>query len=124
MAMASHRPGELTHHRLLDFVKTALIKIFVSPYASVCDMYCGKVADVEKWDEAQIGHYIGIDVAMSGVNEVKEAWESQRKAYTSEFIELDPCIYIFCAGRYRLLLEGQGKAGRYCFLHAQFTVVL
>lgn len=26
------------------------------------------------------------------MNEVKEAWESQRKAYTSEFIELDPCI--------------------------------
>lgn len=23
-------------------------------------MYCGKVPDVEKWDEAQIGHYIGI----------------------------------------------------------------
>lgn len=23
---------------------------------------------------------------------MKEAWESQRKAYTSEFIELDPCI--------------------------------
>lgn len=26
----------------------------------VCEMYCGKVPDVEKWDEAQIGHYIGI----------------------------------------------------------------
>ncbi|XP_075084535.1 mRNA cap guanine-N(7) methyltransferase 2 isoform X2 [Nicotiana tabacum] len=127
MAMASHRPGELTHHRLLDFVKTALIKIFVSPYASVCDMYCGKVADVEKWDEAQIGHYIGIDVAMSGVNEVKEAWESQRKAYTSEFIELDPCIedidsywkdkekqadIVFCMHNLQLCFDSEEKARR------------
>ncbi|KAJ8551456.1 hypothetical protein K7X08_021471 [Anisodus acutangulus] len=90
--MASQRPAESTHHRLLDFVKTLLINIFVSPYATVCEMYCGKVPDVDKWDEAQIGHYIGIDVATLGANEVKEAWESQRKAYTSEFIELDPCI--------------------------------
>lgn len=26
----------------------------------MCDLYCGKVPDEEKWDEAQIGHYIGI----------------------------------------------------------------
>ncbi|KAM7463838.1 hypothetical protein LguiA_031959 [Lonicera macranthoides] len=88
---STHRPTELTHHhRLLEFVKTALIKIFVSPYATVCDLYCGRVADEEQWDEAQIGHYIGIDVGASGVNEVREAWESQRKTYTSDFFELDP----------------------------------
>lgn len=28
----------------------------------VCDLYCGRVADEEKWDEAQIGHYIGIGI--------------------------------------------------------------
>ncbi|KAL3626681.1 hypothetical protein CASFOL_029453 [Castilleja foliolosa] len=87
-----HRPSESTHHRLIQFVKTALINIFVSPYATVCDLYCGKVPDEEKWDEAQIGHYIGIDVATSGVSEVREAWESRRKSYTSEFLEFDPCI--------------------------------
>ncbi|GER28932.1 mRNA cap guanine-N7 methyltransferase [Striga asiatica] len=93
------RPAESTHHRLIEFVKTALINIFVSPYATVslpaslvCDLYCGKVTDEEKWDEAQIGHYIGIDVATSGVSEVREAWESRHKAYTSEFLEFDPCI--------------------------------
>lgn len=26
----------------------------------MCDLYCGKVPDEEKWDEARIGHYIGI----------------------------------------------------------------
>ncbi|KAL8538767.1 hypothetical protein ACS0TY_000685 [Phlomoides rotata] len=86
------RPTELIHHRVFDFMKTALIKIFVSPYATVCELYCGKVPDEEKWDAAQIGHYIGIDVVTSGVSEVREAWESRRKAYTSEFLEFDPCV--------------------------------
>nr|XP_010312581.1 mRNA cap guanine-N7 methyltransferase 2 isoform X5 [Solanum lycopersicum] len=122
-----HRPAESTHHRLLDFVKNVLIGIFVSPYATVCDMYCGKVPDVEKWDEAQIGHYIGIDVEASGVNEVKEAWESQRKAYTSEFIELDLCIediesfwkdkekqadVVFCMHNLQACFDSEEKARR------------
>ncbi|PPD80818.1 hypothetical protein GOBAR_DD22266 [Gossypium barbadense] len=32
-----------------------------------------------------------IDVLSSGINEVREAWESQRKSFTSEFFEADPC---------------------------------
>lgn len=86
------RPTDLIHYRLIDFVKTALIKIFVSPYANVCELYCGKVPDEEKWDAAQIGHYIGIDLVTSGASEVREAWESRRKSYTSEFLEFDPCV--------------------------------
>ncbi|GAB4855030.1 hypothetical protein Ancab_023616 [Ancistrocladus abbreviatus] len=83
--------SELSHHnRLFEFAKTALIKIFIFPYATVCELYCGQVPDVDKWDEAQIGHYIGIDVKTAGINQVREAWESQRKAYTSQFFELDP----------------------------------
>ncbi|XP_039023437.1 mRNA cap guanine-N7 methyltransferase 2-like isoform X1 [Hibiscus syriacus] len=91
-------PGaEAVHHRLYEFAKTALIKIFVHPYATVCDLYCGGGADAEKWDGPQIGHYVGIewmliaDVVSSGINEVREAWESQRKNFTSEFFEADPC---------------------------------
>ncbi|MQL92541.1 hypothetical protein Taro_025161 [Colocasia esculenta] len=83
---------DLPHHRLYDFAKTALIKIFVSPYATVCDLYCGGGADTEKWDEAQIGHYIGIDASSSGIHEARETWESQRKPYTAEFLELDPSV--------------------------------
>ncbi|KAF4367995.1 hypothetical protein F8388_002606 [Cannabis sativa] len=83
--------NESTHHRLYDFAKSALIKIFVHPYAKVCDLYCGEGVDTEKWDEAQIGHYIGIDISSSGISQRKEEWESHRKVYTAEFIELDPC---------------------------------
>ncbi|KAL4291170.1 hypothetical protein GQ457_14G022120 [Hibiscus cannabinus] len=83
--------AEAVHTRLYEFAKTALIKIFVHPYATVCDLYCGGGADAEKWDGAQISHYVGIDVVSSGINEVKEAWESQRKSFTFEFFEADPC---------------------------------
>ncbi|KAL8247539.1 hypothetical protein R6Q59_008755 [Mikania micrantha] len=88
----TNRNADSTHHRLLESVKSALIKIFVAPYATVCDLYCGRLPDEDRWDEAQIGHFIGIDEASSGVREVREAWESQRKTYTSDFYELDPCI--------------------------------
>ncbi|EPS64069.1 hypothetical protein M569_10714, partial [Genlisea aurea] len=91
-SVPSHRTAESIHHRLIDSVKNALINIFVAPYATVCVLYCGKVPDEAKWDEAHIGHYIGIDVLTSGVGEVREAWESRRKTYTSEFLEFDPCI--------------------------------
>ncbi|EHA8586435.1 putative mRNA cap guanine-N7 methyltransferase 2 [Cocos nucifera] len=84
--------AESAHHRLYEFAKTALIKIFVYPYATVCDLYCGGGADTDKWDEAQIGHYIGIDASTSGISEAREVWESQRKPYTAEFCELDPSV--------------------------------
>ncbi|RWR86303.1 mRNA cap guanine-N7 methyltransferase 2 [Cinnamomum micranthum f. kanehirae] len=84
--------SELPHHRLFEFAKTALIKIFVSPYATVCDLYCGGGIDIDKWDEAQIGHYIGIDASLSGINDARVTWESQRKPYTAHFCELDPCV--------------------------------
>ncbi|KAJ4978179.1 hypothetical protein NE237_008959 [Protea cynaroides] len=84
--------SESAHYRLYEFTKTALIKIFVSPYATVCDLYCGGGLDLDKWDEAQIGHYIGIDVSTSGISEARDIWESQRKSYTAEFCEVDPCM--------------------------------
>ncbi|KAE8648836.1 hypothetical protein Csa_008498 [Cucumis sativus] len=84
--------GEWTHHRLCDFAKTALIKIFSHPYVTVCDLYCARGADAEKWDETQISHYIGIDESTSGIGQMREAWESQKKAYTAEFFEVDPCV--------------------------------
>lgn len=83
--------ADSTPHRLYEFAKTALIKIFVHPYATVCDLYCGGGPDTEKWEGAQISHYIGIDVSSTGISEVRGAWESQRKNFTAEFFEADPC---------------------------------
>ncbi|KAF9597052.1 hypothetical protein IFM89_015243 [Coptis chinensis] len=93
MSSSSSSTTTATHQRLYDFAKTALIKIFTSPYATVCDLYCGTGVDIDKYDEAQIGHYIGIDVSTSGIVEAREKWdESQRKSCTSYFCEVDPCM--------------------------------
>ncbi|TVU15140.1 hypothetical protein EJB05_38645 [Eragrostis curvula] len=84
------RTAAAPHHRLFDFAKTALIKIFAFPYATVCDLYCDGGADTDKWCDAQVGHYIGIDVSASAVSEARERWEGKRKPFTAEFMELDP----------------------------------
>ncbi|XP_013698728.2 mRNA cap guanine-N7 methyltransferase 2 [Brassica napus] len=81
---------EQSHHRLFDFAKTAIIKIFAHPYTTVCELYCGEAPDTEKWEAALIGHYIGIDTSSSGISCVREAWESHRKSYNVEFFEADP----------------------------------
>ncbi|XP_059457325.1 mRNA cap guanine-N7 methyltransferase 2 [Corylus avellana] len=84
--------SESTHQRLYEFARTGLVKIFAPPYATVCELYCGGGLDADKWDDAQIGHYMGIDVSSSGITQIREAWQSLRKAYTAEFFELDPCL--------------------------------
>jgi len=52
--------SESTHQRLYEFARTALVKIFAHPYATVCELFCGGRLDADKWDDAQIGHYMGI----------------------------------------------------------------
>lgn len=79
------------HHLLYEFAKAALIKIFAFPYATVCDMYCNGGADTDKWGDAQIGRYIGIDASAPAVSDaVRELWENKWKHFTTEFIELNP----------------------------------
>ncbi|KAL9259850.1 mRNA cap guanine-N7 methyltransferase 2-like protein [Drosera capensis] len=121
------RPQEWsTHNRLMEFTKTALIKIFVFPYAAVCELFCGgRVPDADKWDEAPISHYIGIDVGTSGIGQIREAWESLRKEFASEFYEIDPCLeslephlqenshmadVVFCMQHLQMCFESEEKA--------------
>lgn len=68
--------SELTHHRLYEFAKTALIKIFSHPYVTVCDLYCGAGVDVDKWETALIANYIGIGITffLSKFNFLKLLW--------------------------------------------------
>ncbi|GAB2229426.1 hypothetical protein Droror1_Dr00023566 [Drosera rotundifolia] len=121
------RPPEWsTHNRLMEFTKTALIKIFVFPYAAVCELFCGvRVSDADKWDEAHISHYIGIDVGTCGIGQIREAWESLRKEFSSEFYEIDPCLeslephlqenshmadVVFCMQHLQMCFESEEKA--------------
>ncbi|KAL5075541.1 hypothetical protein RYX36_014525 [Vicia faba] len=115
------------HQRLYDFAKMALIKIFAHPYATVCDLYCGGGADTDKWLDALIGHYIGIDVSSSGIHQIRQAWESNRKSYTADFFQLDPSTesfeinlekkrntvdFVCCLQHLQLCFETEEKAQR------------
>lgn len=80
------------HERLHDFVKCALLQQLVPPGATVCDLYCGRGMDTEKWSRAQIGRYVGVDVASSALEEAREQWDSHNRPYPADFCEVDPCM--------------------------------
>ncbi|CAN1800650.1 mRNA cap guanine-N7 methyltransferase 2 [Linum perenne] len=111
LPFSAGRP-ESIHYRLHEFAKSALVKIFAHPYATVCDLYCGAGLDAEIWAGTQIGHYVGIDVPDSGLSEIKEALESHKKAFSAEFFEADPCSESFEAQ----LKEKAGQADLVCCL--------
>jgi len=86
----------------------------------VCDLYCADSGS-DNWVDAQIGHYIGIgnpslssapcflriefilvfvlafaaDASSSGIEQMREAWESHRKSYTAQFFQVDPSVVNF-----------------------------
>lgn len=39
----------------------------------------------------QLLFLLGVDVSSSGIDQMREAWESNRKLHTAEFFEVDPC---------------------------------
>ncbi|XP_030966460.1 mRNA cap guanine-N7 methyltransferase 2 isoform X1 [Quercus lobata] len=86
--------SESSHQKLYEFAKMALMKIFAHPYATVCDLYCCGGGGLGFDNDAQIGHYIGIDVSSTGIAQLREAWESlsQKKPYPSDFFHFDPCL--------------------------------
>ncbi|KAK7282594.1 hypothetical protein RIF29_11503 [Crotalaria pallida] len=99
-----------------DFAKMALIKIFSHPYATVCDLYC---AGGEKWLDAKISHYIGIDASSSAFHQTRQAFEeSHRKSFTADFIDLDP-------GTENIEKHLEGKLNKVdfvcCFQHLQLS---
>ncbi|KAK2390674.1 mRNA cap guanine-N7 methyltransferase [Trifolium repens] len=119
--------NDSNHQRLYDFAKMALIKIFAHPYATVCELYCGGGADADKWLDAQIAHYIGIDVSSSGIEQIQQAWETNRKSYSADFFQLDPSTenievhleektntadFVCCLQHLQLCFETEEKARR------------
>ncbi|XP_057451592.1 uncharacterized protein LOC130743382 [Lotus japonicus] len=127
MSQMAPRSESSSPRRLYDFAKSALIKIFSHPYATVCELYCGGGVDADKWVDAQIAHYIGIDVSSSGIRQIREAWESTRNSYTTDFFELDPCMenmephlgekknsadFVCCMNHLQMCFETEEKAGK------------
>lgn len=42
----------------------------------MCDLYCGGGPDAEKWDGAQISHYIGIGMRFTKIIQRSSIWVS------------------------------------------------
>ncbi|KAL3686881.1 hypothetical protein R1sor_013190 [Riccia sorocarpa] len=85
-------PSWCLHNRLLGFVKTVLIRQLVEPGAVVCDLFCGRNLDADKWAEAKIARYIGVDLSASALEGAREEWEQKEKPFPADFCELDPCM--------------------------------
>jgi mRNA (guanine-N7-)-methyltransferase len=49
-----------THTHTHTHICLIWIFCFLVLHVKVCDLYCGGGVDIEKWDAAQITHYIGI----------------------------------------------------------------
>ncbi|RWW64003.1 hypothetical protein BHE74_00028786 [Ensete ventricosum] len=115
------RAAESAHHRLYEFAKTALIKIFAFPYATVrlssnllvspASLFLGAplshprysvtksgLRPVLRWRSGhrQVGRRpdrpLHRNASLSGISEARDVWEGQRKPYTAEFCELDPSV--------------------------------
>ncbi|KAI5084155.1 hypothetical protein GOP47_0001121 [Adiantum capillus-veneris] len=96
-------PGYPAHHlnsrtsgtlqaRLHNFVKYALLQQLVPPGSTVCDLYCGQGTDTAKWAQAQIGRYVGVDIATSTLEEAREQWNNLNRPYSADFCEVDPSL--------------------------------
>ena len=75
-AVASEGHAQRSESRIVNlrkfnnWVKSVLINLHTRPGDCVLDLCCGKGGDLTKWVKAQIGYYVGADVAEVSVREV------------------------------------------------------
>lgn len=75
-----------------NWVKACLIRQFTSSDAreAVLDLGCGKGGDLQKWDKAEIGEYIGIDLAEKSIEQARERFARMRNVrFRAQFYVFD-----------------------------------
>ncbi|XP_073027299.1 mRNA cap guanine-N(7) methyltransferase 1-like isoform X1 [Primulina eburnea] len=57
--------------KLNNWIKSVLIQLYTKKGDAVLDLGCGKGGDLIKWDKANIGYYVGIDIADGSIEDCR-----------------------------------------------------
>lgn len=74
--------------KLNNWIKSVLIQLYAHRGDAVLDLACGKGGDLIKWDKANIGYYVGIDIADGSIEDCRTRYNGdaehhqRRKKFT------------------------------------------
>lgn len=78
-----------------NWVKSVLIGKFTPRRrgggARVLDIGCGKGGDLNKWKQARISLYVGMDIAETSINQARERWQTMRGNRYDAFFAAHDC---------------------------------
>ncbi|XP_058189575.1 mRNA cap guanine-N7 methyltransferase 1-like [Rhododendron vialii] len=65
--------------KLNNWIKSVLIQLYAHRGDTVLDLACGKGGDLIKWDKANIGYYVGIDIAEGSIEDCRTRYNGDAK---------------------------------------------
>ncbi|BEI83443.1 hypothetical protein CcaverHIS002_0400470 [Cutaneotrichosporon cavernicola] len=78
-----------------NWIKSVLIGKFTQRRrgggARVLDIGCGKGGDLNKWKQARIALYVGMDIAETSINQARERWQTMRGNRFEAFFSAHDC---------------------------------
>jgi len=84
------KDDDIVKFNLFDqFIRQTLIDTYVEPGDSVCEVLCGKSADLGKLQRAKVQDYTGIDPMPASIEEAKKRWQARGESFPAEFVALD-----------------------------------
>ncbi|CCH40561.1 mRNA cap guanine-N7 methyltransferase [Wickerhamomyces ciferrii] len=72
-----------------NVIKYILIGNYAQPGWRTLDLGCGKGGDINKWDQAKISEYIGIDISNASIVEAIKRYKNNEAGFQSTFITGD-----------------------------------